>query len=349
MQSITVDGQPREFLLRQPPAVTGSATPMVISIHGATGTAAGQQATSTFDQGAVAMADSTALTSIGAREGFIAVFPQATEDSGRMWHSDPGSEDVAFVAALTEYLHDNGCSSPSLTTVNGFSMGAMMTSRLLCVHPDLYAGGAMVAGALLPLAGCELPLRTKVLVVHGKADEVVPYNGSLSPMLVAMAGPGSVSPVNRTLIAARWAKAKDCPSPGWASTGEATVTDYSCPPSTTLAVAGVRMTHTWDGPGVATSELIWAVMAPDQPCVPSEPAPPNPALARAITARLAVDIAFRVRFGRVLTRQSTCEAQLAATLRSAIQSAVAADPLGPVAAQLRFALRELARRPPATW
>lgn len=347
--TITSGGEQRSYLLVQPPGGATAATPMVVSIHGATGSSAGQQSVSTFTDDAASVAVQASMQTIGAREGFIAVFPQARESMSRFWNAQPNSVDVAFVAELTAFLHQRRCSSPSTTTVNGFSMGAMLTSRLVCARGDLYAGAAMVAGVLPPTSGCRLPRRTPVVVIHGRTDPNVPFDGTLNPYLAALTGE-QASADDRLSMAHQWARVKDCPSPGWQQRiGLNAVTDFSCPPSTTLAVVGSTMGHDWNGPGLATSELIWAVMAPEKPCVRVVPAPVSPAMAAAITSRLATDVAFHATFTRELKRQTQCNPHLAAALRSALKAQVTANPSGPVAEQLRFALTELARRPPATW
>lgn len=348
--TISSGGEQRSFLLTQPPGGASTATPMVLSIHGATGSSAGQQAVSTFTDDPATVAAQASLQTIGAREGFIAVFPQARESMKRFWDAHPGSVDVGFVLELTEYLHRRGCSSPATTTVNGFSMGAMLTSRLVCARADLYAGAAMVAGVLPPTPGCLLPVTTPVLVVHGQADDVVPYDGTLPAVVAGLAGEPTDAGTDRVGLASRWARSKDCPSPGWSEQVAGNeVTDLSCPPSTTMAVAGVTMGHDWNGPGLATSELIWAVMAPEKPCVRVPAGPANPAMAAAISARMATDVAFRTAFTRALKRQAQCNPHIAEALRLGLQREVTAAPRGPVASQLRFALTELARRPPSTW
>ncbi|MCB0916099.1 MAG: hypothetical protein H6525_00050 [Actinobacteria bacterium] len=350
----TSGDQPRTYLI-QFPAAAGPATPMVISMHGAGGTAPGQQLVTGLSEdepapdadgpvgGTRVAAEVAAFASLGTREGFIAVFPQARAEDSYIWDAAPDSIDVDFVVQLTEYLHAQGCSSPAITSVNGFSMGAMMTSRLMCVRPELYSGAAMVGGVLNPTAQCQVPPDKEILVVHGAADTVVPLDGSLNPYLEAAAGPDSVSTVDRVGIAANWASNKDCPSPGWTTPGWNRVTDLSCPRSTTLAVVGLVMAHTWDSPGINTSRLVWAALRPPPACIVTPPSPPNPAMAAALDRAAAEDIAFRVEFGNLIKAQMSCNPHVRSAVVDGIRTTVAADPNGMVAQQIAFAIRETAR------
>jgi poly(3-hydroxybutyrate) depolymerase len=350
----SIDGVSLTYLIRVPQGA-GPHTPMVVSMHGATGSAGGQQRVSGFDDNAESrspleapVAESAAvevrtMAALGETEGFIAVFPQARAELDYLWDVTPDSPDVQFVARLTEQLHAAGCSTPARTSVNGFSMGAMLTSRLMCVRPDLYSGAGMVGGALNPLAGCLIPPDRDILVVHGLRDSVVPFDGSLDAMLAELAGPESLSTVDRQGIAANWARAKDCPSPGWTTAGPNRLTDLTCPRSTTLAVVGESMGHTWDNPGLNTSNLIWAALRPQRPCTVQPVAPPNPTMAAALNRLIASDIAFRVNFQGLLTSLLSCNPHLHANVSHAIRAAIAVEPHGIVAQQMRFAIQEIAR------
>lgn len=349
-----IAGVSRTYLIRVPQGA-GPDTPMVLSMHGATGSARGQQRVSGFDDNAepknpveATVLESTAaevraMATLGEAEGFIAVFPQARAELDYFWDVAPDSADVQFVTSLTEQLHAAGCSTPARTSVNGFSMGAMLTSRLMCVRPDLYSGAGMVGGALNPLTDCLIPPDRNILVVHGLRDSVVPFDGSLDAMLAALAGPESLSNVDRQGIAANWARAKDCPSPGWTTAGPNRLTDLTCPRSTTLAVVGESMGHTWDNPGLNTSNLIWAALRPQRPCTVQPAAPPNPTMAAALNRLIATDIAFRVNFQGLLTSLLPCNPHLHANVSNAIRAAIAVEPHGIVAQQMRFAIQETAR------
>lgn len=197
-----IDGaEARSFRISLPQGANMQ-TPMMVSLHPLNGSAAGQEEYSGF-------------SAMGAAEGFIAVYPQGRGfNSEYVWDAAPGSEDVQTVAALIQSLHSQGCSSPASTYVTGFSMGAMMTARLLCEHSDLMAGAGMVAGVLPPELGCRVPGQTTIVIVHSRDDPTVPFDGSLSPVITDRAGGAALSSypgLTRQAMGQQWAQAKGCP------------------------------------------------------------------------------------------------------------------------------------------
>lgn len=239
-------GKPRTFTLVVPPGAT-SASPLFVSLHGATGSATGQARTLGLPAGAG-----------------IALFPQATgSPPGTFWDAMPGSDDVRFVAELVSQVHQYGCGSPATTSASGFSLGAMMVARLLCHSPDLFTSAVMVAGALPPTAGCRVSPRTSVLVVHGTADLDVPFDGTLSFWLSVFAGGPEVSVfpgVDRANMAAMWQSAKGCePATRRSVSGALVAYDMtSCGTAPTRAVVAAGGGHSWDlpgDPGLTTARL----------------------------------------------------------------------------------------------
>ncbi len=57
----------------------------------------------------------------------------------------------------------------------GFSAGDMMAIRALCARPDVFAAAAGAAGNLVTTCRSATPIR--YLHLHGKADNIVPYEG----------------------------------------------------------------------------------------------------------------------------------------------------------------------------
>lgn len=64
---------------------------------------------------------------------------------------------------------------PRPWTVVGFSQGAMMAALLLAESPQEVDAAVLIAGMLLPNAKVAEGPRRRVLVTHGRADEVVPF------------------------------------------------------------------------------------------------------------------------------------------------------------------------------
>jgi poly(3-hydroxybutyrate) depolymerase len=230
---------------------------LVVSLHGATGSARGQETTSTL-----------------SGRGFIALYPQGRgAPASAMWDASPRSSDVLFLATLIDFLHRSGCSSPDRTIVTGFSMGAMVTARLACARPRLARGIAMVAGVLPPLPGCRIPRRTQILIVHGRDDTNVPYDGSLSDTLQLFAGGRRLSDFpgrTRSAMAIDWGRAARC-VPGGSVVSrreEVAVRRVRCADGKVVAVTYDRTGHAWDSeiPSVrATSSRIVRFFTPLRP------------------------------------------------------------------------------------
>lgn len=231
------------------PAGADSSTPMVISLHGATGFSESHEQV-------------TGFTRMARREKVITVYPQAKGvPPATIWMAYPGSEDIRFIAALAKDLHARNCAQPDRTFVNGFSMGAMVTSRLMCAYPKLFAGAAMVSGVLPPRPGCSLAADTPIVVVHGRHDELIEFDGSMPPRFEAFVGPNYTSSRDRVQIAHLWADAKGCTAHSHRHVSGAVVVDFRCPGASTRVLVHSGE-HEWEPPTseVGTSAFIWRFM-----------------------------------------------------------------------------------------
>ncbi len=181
------DGLERLALVRLPKAkaqkkgqaasqTSAQKLPLVIFLHGAGGSA--RQAM-----------QQTGLAELGARAGFIAVFPeglaapQGQENAGiQTWNAwsccgfarDQKSDDVGFLAALIGRLKADYPVDPRRIHLAGFSNGAMLASRFALERPGIVAAIASVAGYL----PCDAPAPKEplpVLVIHGNHDRVARF------------------------------------------------------------------------------------------------------------------------------------------------------------------------------
>ena len=156
--------------------------PLVIFLHGAGGSA--RQAM-----------QQTGLAELGARAGFIAVFPEGLAAppgfSGpggqeyvgiQTWNAwsccgfarDQKIDDVGFLAALIGRLKADYPVDPRRIHLAGFSNGAMLASRFALERPGVLAAIASVAGSL----PCDVPAPKEplpVLVIHGNHDRMARF------------------------------------------------------------------------------------------------------------------------------------------------------------------------------
>lgn len=135
--------------------------------------------------GATISADLTARWSgfaeAAAVHGFAAVFPEGIY---KLWNDARGdklssSDDVGFLRRLSKELVTRGVADPARVYIAGISNGGMMTLRMLCEAPELYAGAATVIANMPAEAGasCRLTKPMPVIMFNGTADPLVPYRG----------------------------------------------------------------------------------------------------------------------------------------------------------------------------
>jgi polyhydroxybutyrate depolymerase len=244
--TINVDGRVRTYLLHVPPNYdAGKPAPLVLVLHGATQSPENIQGMS----GMSLMAD---------QQGFIAVYPSGT---GRLnnvptWNSgnccgyaqENNVNDVAFIAALIDTLGHSYSIDRKRVFVTGISNGAMMSFRLGCELSGVIAAIAPVEGAQnLP---CHPSSPVSVLVFHGTADRLVPFDGGSTPFQI---GPRrDDTPVSDTV--AFWVTRDACSrTPATKETPSLHTSVYSgCADGTGVALYAIQGGHhIW--PGVAHS------------------------------------------------------------------------------------------------
>ncbi len=244
--TINVDGRVRTYLLHVPPNYdAGKPAPLVLVLHGATQSPENIEGMS----GMSLMAD---------QQGFIAVYPSGT---GRLsnvptWNSgnccgyarENNVNDVAFIAALIDTLERSYSIDRKRIFVTGISNGAMMSFRLGCELSGTIAAIAPVEGAQnLP---CHPSSPVSVLVFHGTADRLVPFDGGSTPFQI---GPRrDDTPVSDTV--AFWVTRDACSrTPASEETPSLHTSVYSgCADGTGVALYAIQGGHhIW--PGVAHS------------------------------------------------------------------------------------------------
>jgi polyhydroxybutyrate depolymerase len=198
---IDAAGRQREYLLVAPLSPPPGARPLVLLLHGHLGTAANALG------GGRAPSPLTAWLEIAEREKVLVAALQGLKgaDNRTGWHDcrkdadeNPQVDDVAFASRVAQQLVEEGRADEKRIYVMGMSNGAMMTLRLALEMRPAPAAIAAVAGTLAAESDCTGPRQpVSVLLIHGTADPLVPYDGGA----VGLGGNrnrGSVLSVNAT-------------------------------------------------------------------------------------------------------------------------------------------------------
>jgi polyhydroxybutyrate depolymerase len=242
MESLTVAGVKRTYVLHVPPGIKGP-VPLVLAFHGHFGTGADFSHLTGFD----ALAD---------RYGFIVAYPNGIKrgwDDGRAL--DKGHNDVGMVDALIAALSRRYPIDRKRIYATGFSNGGTFTQYLACTRSTVIAAIAPDAGPLPDVTGsnCRPKRAVSVFEMAGTTDPLVPYNGGE----IRMAGfsRGTVWSAPRT-VAFR-AKNAHCrqhvsvalprlvPSDG---TSVTRTTYRACDPGTNVVLISITGGgHTWPG------------------------------------------------------------------------------------------------------
>ena len=186
--SVRHEGRARRYLVHVPPAAaSGRALPLLLSFHGAGGSAAGQQRFSQTD----AVAD---------REGFFVVYPEGTDSGGLLvWNAGTCCgprvagqvDDVGFALAVVDDLALRTAVDPHRLYATGMSNGGMMAHRLAAEASTRVAAIAPIAGGLVFQRFA--PARpVPVLHIHSLDDPIALYRGGLRGRLAG------VEAMNRT-------------------------------------------------------------------------------------------------------------------------------------------------------
>ncbi|HTK66508.1 MAG TPA: PHB depolymerase family esterase [Pseudonocardia sp.] len=235
------------------PVTVGAGAPLVVVLHGETGSAAQAQA----DYGWDAVAD---------REGFVVAYPDA---EAQAWNAGPtccfphsaGVNDVGYLNQLVSDLTKADKVDRARVFAVGFSTGASMIYSWECSQPGLLAGIGLVGGALL--IDCDIRPPVSVAAIHGTADTYFPLAGGIGPHSPKGLPPSR--PLEATLALFR--NVDKCPDQPGTTTGPPVAQrSWSCVAGRTVSAAVIDGAgHQWPGAAQAAAGAPGVRAAVDQP------------------------------------------------------------------------------------
>ncbi|MFY9341261.1 MAG: serine hydrolase [Planctomycetota bacterium] len=179
-------GRDRRYWLHVPPhAANIVGLPLLLVLHGGGGS--GEQARAATD-----------LATLGTRAGYVVVFPDGTGPlRGKLltWNSggiavyaaDHEVDDVGFLRAVVTDVQRRVPIDAARVFAAGHSNGGMMCHRLAREAADVFAGIAVVSGAMnFTAVDAQSPIAA--LLVHGSGDQHVPYEGGRPRSSLGRAG-----------------------------------------------------------------------------------------------------------------------------------------------------------------
>lgn len=227
----TILGGDRPVTLSVPDDYDGSSAPLVLSLHGYSGTGAIHEAYFGLRPAALA-------------RGMLFAHPEGLVDAGgnQYWNANAaccdfggsGVDDSAYLRGLIEEIQAAYAVDDRRIYLVGHSNGHFMSYRMACDHADLIAGVAGLAGSILPSGmGCSPSEPVHHLHIHGTADTVVPYAGGVLLN-------GSVAIASAEEAVAFWASQAGCASAPTADGTLDLVTDLAGEEAQVLRHAGCQ-------------------------------------------------------------------------------------------------------------
>ena len=162
----------RSYILYVPASYNpNNSVPLVLNLHGRTGTSWGQMWYGDF-------------RSIADTANFIIVHPQGLLDNTGVTHWNYGQttvDDIGFLNLLYTHLLANYNIDINKVYSAGMSNGGAMSYRLACDMSDKIAAIASVTGAMTTYQhlSCSPAHPTPVLEIHGTNDLIVPFSSMI--------------------------------------------------------------------------------------------------------------------------------------------------------------------------
>jgi polyhydroxybutyrate depolymerase len=146
--------------------------PLVMVLHGASGSGARSEVWLGFDE-------------LAEAENFIVVYPDGLYNNWDFGAGVPTPDgvievdDVGYLTSVVAELEADYNIDPARVFVSGMSNGAVMAYRLACEAPDTFKAVAGVAAGVFTMAvqNCDQPIQ--VLFIQGSEDRILPWDGMM--------------------------------------------------------------------------------------------------------------------------------------------------------------------------
>ena len=89
-------------------------------------------------------------------------------------------DDIGFIKQVIEDVKDNYSIDESRIYISGMSNGGAMAHRFACIHPEILAAVASISGSIPRDRSCAPKIPVSYLQVFGDKDAVTPINGDVS-------------------------------------------------------------------------------------------------------------------------------------------------------------------------
>jgi len=164
---VLFDGKLRYVLVHVPSGIgRGRRVPLLFALHGAGGNGGAMERYSGFSH----QAD---------LHKFIAVYPNSDGPTWNITAARNRPDDVAFIGGLITSIQRQMCIDPHRIYAAGISNGAGMVALLGCALSNELAAIAPVSGIYDGQPSCRIRRPVSILEIHGIADQIAPYFGTL--------------------------------------------------------------------------------------------------------------------------------------------------------------------------